>query len=86
LTTRNHHHHHHSQPTAVCTEYERYLAKKYPQRRKITYDSSELYAWVDALPDLSCLVFNQQLGAYVPHNKHWIKQKILAQLQKQAGK
>ena len=36
--------------------------------RNITYDITELYAFIDNLGDLCCLVYNGS-GAYEPHNK-----------------
>ncbi len=51
----------------------------------ITYDISELFQFIDEITDLSCLVFQKQIGQYKPHNKEWIKQEIFQLLRKQAA-
>ncbi|KAK6021706.1 enhancer of rudimentary [Ostertagia ostertagi] len=50
----------------------------------ITYDVSHLYAFIDKLSDLSCLILNTETCQYVPHNKDWIKEKIFVMLRTQA--
>jgi hypothetical protein len=45
--------------------------------RNITYDITELYAFIDNLGDLCCLVYNGS-GAYEPHNKQVPVKKIHA--------
>lgn len=69
----------------VCQMYEHRLKQLNPNRRKITYDISELFKFVDTLPDLSALVFNDQVNSYLPHNKEWIKSKVFEHLKNQAG-
>eukprot|EP00298_Acanthocystis_sp_HF-20_P016109 c21381_g1_i1.p1 GENE.c21381_g1_i1~~c21381_g1_i1.p1 ORF type:complete len:100 (+),score=28.99 c21381_g1_i1:30-329(+) len=67
----------------ICTMYETRLKKNNPTAQNITYDISELFAWIDSQPDMACLVFEVQLQAYSPHPKDWIKQKVLSALRKQ---
>eukprot|EP00053_Salpingoeca_punica_P000719 m.30043 g.30043 ORF g.30043 m.30043 type:complete len:103 (+) comp10517_c0_seq1:310-618(+) len=64
--------------------YEAHLKARFPQRAHIDYDISELFAYIDALGDLSCLVFQKSTGQYLPHHKEWIKEQILGMLQRQA--
>jgi len=68
----------------ICQLYENALKTSNPNKRKITYDISELFTYVDQIPDLTCLVYNQQLYAYTPHNKAWIKDRVFNHLKKQA--
>lgn len=65
--------------------YEHRLKQLNPNRRKITYDISDLFSFIDNIPDLSCLVFNKQISAYVPHDKKWMKNRVFEHLKKQAG-
>lgn len=69
----------------ICKLFEAQLKQSRPQQRNITYDISELYQYLDNLTDASCLVFNQQLGAYEPRNKDWLKQQVFHHLKRMAG-
>lgn len=40
----------------ICQMYEHRLKQLNPNRRKITYDISDLFTFIDNLPDLSALV------------------------------
>ena len=51
--------------------------------RNITYDITELYSFIDQLGDLCCLVRNGY-GAYEPHNKQWVKDRVFAHLKRMA--
>ncbi len=64
--------------------YEQKLKQLNPQLRNITYDISDLYKYIDALSDLSFLVFHPDTGSYVPHSRDWIKQRVFQNLKKQA--
>jgi hypothetical protein len=65
--------------------YEQRLKELNPEKRKITYDISDLFAYVDSLTDLTCLVWSSEINAYAPHNKEWIKQSVFSHLKTQAG-
>mmetsp|Transcript_11009 Transcript_11009/g.15841 ORF Transcript_11009/g.15841 Transcript_11009/m.15841 type:complete len:103 (-) Transcript_11009:60-368(-) len=69
----------------ICQMYEHRLKKLNPNRKKITYDISDLFNFVDDLPDLSALVFNARDASYTPRNKEWIKDRVFQHLKKQAG-
>ena len=49
------------------------------------YDIQDLYHYVDRMPDLACLVFAEQLAAYEPHDKVWIKAALYEFLKLQAA-
>ena len=59
----------------VCTLYEKELKTLNPAVRNITYDVSDLYGYLDQLTDVSCLVFREQINAYLPRGKEWIKKQ-----------
>ena len=69
----------------VCTMFEKRLKEMYPHMKDITYDIADLYNYVDALADLSAMVYDPKLNAYQPYNKEWVKKKCFAHLKKQAG-
>jgi len=68
----------------ICHLYEQKLQMLNPNIHNITYDVSDLFTYIDELADLSCLVFNTQVNAYVPYDKDWIKQRVYAHLKKLA--
>ena len=55
-----------------------------PTMRNITYDINDLYAYIDSMPDLSCLVFDHGTSQYQPYTKEWIKKRVYQLLKKQA--
>ena len=75
---------HDLQDMMAMVEDEKELKTLNPKVRNITYDIADLYAYLDQLQDLSCLVFNQQMNAYLPRGKDWIKQQVFHHLRRQA--
>eukprot|EP01004_Peranema_trichophorum_P000990 NODE_11140_length_470_cov_28.135447_g10485_i0.p1 GENE.NODE_11140_length_470_cov_28.135447_g10485_i0~~NODE_11140_length_470_cov_28.135447_g10485_i0.p1 ORF type:complete len:103 (-),score=4.30 NODE_11140_length_470_cov_28.135447_g10485_i0:105-413(-) len=69
----------------VCQIYETRLKQENPQFRNITYDITDLLTFLDHLTDLSCLVWSDDIRAYKPYGKEWIKQKVYQHLRKQAS-
>jgi len=67
----------------ICGIFEQKLKQNAPRSGQITYDIGDLYQFIDSLGDLSCLVLENTL--YAPHNKQWVKERILQHLKKQAG-
>merc|ERR1712154_277966 len=61
----------------ICKIFEEHLKRLHPHDPSITYDISQLFEFIDQLTDLSCLVFQKSYGTYTPHNKDWLKEKIL---------
>ncbi|KAG6436515.1 hypothetical protein SASPL_101416 [Salvia splendens] len=68
----------------ICGLYERKLKDLNPAIRNITYDISDLYNFIDGLADLSALVYDHSIQAYLPYDRQWIKQKTLQHLKKLA--
>ncbi|KZV27153.1 enhancer of rudimentary [Dorcoceras hygrometricum] len=68
----------------ICGLYERKLKELYPAIRNITYDISDLYNFIDGLADLSALVYDHSVQAYLPYDRQWIKQRTLQHLKKLA--
>ncbi len=67
----------------ICQMYELRLKHLNPDKKKITYDISDLFSFVDLLPDLSALVFNEQINSYMPYNKDWVKTSVYEYLKAQ---
>eukprot|EP00808_Paulinella_micropora_P002816 g16861.t1 len=59
----------------ICQMYEHKLKTDFPNRKKITYDITDLYAFIDDLTDLAALVYDENLVSYRPHDKKWIKKQ-----------
>ncbi|OAF67988.1 Enhancer of rudimentary [Intoshia linei] len=70
----------------ICKLYETHLQNLYPNQDSITYDVSQLFEYIDEIPDIFCLTFNKECTNYVPHNKVWLKEIIYRQLKTQAKK
>lgn len=69
----------------MCKIYERHLKAERPGETKISYDLTDLFAYIDALPDMAALVLDESSGTYRPHTKEWVKETILASLQQQVA-
>jgi len=52
--------------------------------RNLTYDISDLYNFIDGLMDISALVFDDSLHAFLPYDRQWIKQKLFQHLKRLA--
>ncbi|KYQ89532.1 enhancer of rudimentary family protein [Tieghemostelium lacteum] len=68
----------------ICALFEAKLKQTRSHQKNITYDISQLFAYLDEFTDLSCLVYSSHISAYQPYNKDWIKTKIVNHLQKLA--
>ena len=66
----------------ICRIYEEHLNRNHPKQPSITYDISQPFDFIDQFTDLSCLVYDMKKGAYGPHTKDWIKEKICILLRK----
>ncbi|VFQ68755.1 unnamed protein product [Cuscuta campestris] len=69
----------------ICALYERKLKELNPTIRNISYDISDLYNFVDGLADMSALVFEHSIQAYLPYDRQWIKRKTLDHLKRLAS-
>ena len=66
--------------------YENRLKELNPEVRNITYEIQDLKNYINSLGDICALVFDSNLGAYLPKDKEWIKQKVSSHLKKLAQK
>ncbi|XP_078433619.1 enhancer of rudimentary protein [Wolffia australiana] len=68
----------------ICGLYERKLKELNPMVRNLQYDISDLYNFIDGLADLSALVFDHSIHAYLPYDREWIKQRTFHHLKRLA--
>ncbi|KAL1290980.1 hypothetical protein HN51_059532 [Arachis hypogaea] len=66
----------------ICALYERKLKELNPAIRNFSYDIADLYNFMDGLADMSALVYDHSIHAYMPHDRQWIKQRTLRHLKK----
>ena len=66
----------------IILSFEAHLKEINPRQRQLSYSLTELLNYIDSLVDISALVFEDKIRAYVPHDRQWIKAKISALLQK----
>ncbi|KAA3458078.1 enhancer of rudimentary-like protein isoform X1 [Gossypium australe] len=68
----------------ICGLYERKLKDLNPATGNITYDIADLYNFIDGLADMSALVYDHRIQAFLPNDRQWIKQKLFQHLKKLA--
>ena len=69
----------------ICGLDERKLKELNPTLRNITYDIADLYNFIDGLADLSALVYDHSIQAYLPYDRQWIKHRTFQHLKKLAA-
>uniref|UniRef100_A0A8R7URL5 Enhancer of rudimentary homolog n=1 Tax=Triticum urartu TaxID=4572 RepID=A0A8R7URL5_TRIUA len=68
----------------ICGLYERKIRDINPMIPNITYDITDLYNFIDGLADISALVYDHEIHAFLPYDRQWIKQKLFQHLKKLA--
>uniref|UniRef100_A0A1B6MR03 Enhancer of rudimentary homolog n=1 Tax=Graphocephala atropunctata TaxID=36148 RepID=A0A1B6MR03_9HEMI len=69
----------------ISKVYEEYLGVAHPLTPQITYNASQLLKFIEDVPDMSCLVYQQASNMYVPYNKLWIMEKVLNHFKRTIG-
>ncbi|KAL5556465.1 hypothetical protein UlMin_013099 [Ulmus minor] len=69
---------------SICGLYERKIKELNPAMRNISYDIADLYNFIDGLADMSALVYDHSVRAYLPYDRQWIKQRTFQHLKKLA--
>ncbi|XP_039018798.1 enhancer of rudimentary homolog [Hibiscus syriacus] len=65
--------------------YERKLKDLNPASGNITYDIADLYNFIDGLADMSDLVYDHRIQAFLPNDRERIKQKLFQHLKDAFG-
>lgn len=68
----------------LCNLFEKKLRELNPVKRSLTYDVNDLYKFMDDMEDVSALVYDPKIQAYVPCTKDWIKKRCFNHLKRQA--
>lgn len=69
---------------SILNFYEGKLKELNPTARDLSYEISDLHAYLDKYTDICALVFDPQLKAYVPRDRQWIKDRIYQHLNQKA--
>ncbi|CAI2171938.1 17872_t:CDS:2 [Funneliformis geosporum] len=70
---------------AIITMYETRLAESRPTRGQIHYQVGDLIGFISQCKEFAALVYDQTISAYVPRDKAWLQEKIVAHLRKKVG-
>ena len=57
-----------------------------PSDQPLNYKLVDIVAYLDAIADLSCMVYNDVQKVYLPHGLDWIKSQLYVRLKKNAVK
>ncbi|CAH1732364.1 enhancer of rudimentary homolog isoform X2 [Aphis gossypii] len=68
----------------ICKIYEAHLMQLNPNVQIPTFKMTQLFEFIDHLPDIKCFVFQRNTKTYASFNKNWIKEKIHEVLKCQA--
>src|SRR3989338_7693997 len=71
---------------ALCQMFEQRLQHENPGKSNITYDVSELIAYIRGMNDVCALVLDPEVGAYRPQNKDWVCSRLYSHLKSAAGR
>lgn len=69
---------------AVVRFFEEALKASNPHKPTLSYDVSDIHAFIDRLGDISCMVLDPASGKYEPHGKDYIKESVFKMLKQQA--
>lgn len=53
------------------------------EQQPLSYDTRDLFRFIDGLKDISMLVYDPSVKAYLPFDRDWIKDKIYLTLKRQ---
>ena len=70
----------------VCKDFERKLRNLNPHMPTITYEIGDLYGYIDDMVDISALVYDPKMNAYIPCNKEWIKSTAYEHLKQEGSR
>jgi len=65
---------------SIIEAFQAELLRRHPGRGEISYEIEDLYAFVDGMHEMVCLVLDNGTKSYVPHDRAWIKEKLLGHL------
>eukprot|EP00758_Cryptobia_borreli_P001100 Tbor_TRINITY_DN1937_c0_g1::TRINITY_DN1937_c0_g1_i2::g.3582::m.3582 len=54
-------------------------------KKGTSYDTRDLFAFIDGIYDISILIMDKNKNAYIPYGREWIKNKLYMVLQREVG-
>ncbi|CAO3695174.1 hypothetical protein G6F70_006251 [Rhizopus microsporus] len=67
----------------IAEMYENQLAKENPNVGQIQYRAEDLFRFIDSHKEFVALVFDPRTSTYRPHDKDWIKDRLIAHFSRQ---
>ncbi|KAI7862929.1 enhancer of rudimentary-domain-containing protein [Spinellus fusiger] len=67
----------------VASLYEQKLQRENPQSGQIQYRAEDLFRFIDSYKEFVALVFEPAHQSYLPRDKEWIKDRLLAHFSQQ---
>ncbi|KAL1915956.1 uncharacterized protein VTP21DRAFT_6344 [Calcarisporiella thermophila] len=64
--------------------YEQHLTEQNPNLSHIQYSAEELTGYLERFKELAALVYDSKQKAYVPHDKGWLRERVVQQLLRDA--
>lgn len=71
---------------AFTAQYERQLRQLNPQAKQLSYTVQDLHTYIDAMADLSAMVYVAHAKLYAPRGKEFIKAQLLQRLAQAANR
>ncbi|EUD64508.1 hypothetical protein C922_05115 [Plasmodium inui San Antonio 1] len=69
----------------ICQLYEQAIKENDPTVQRITYNMNDLFLYIDNIQKMTLMLFHQPTWTYKPHDKKWIKQKLVEHIKDQIG-
>ncbi|CAG8574826.1 1477_t:CDS:2, partial [Funneliformis caledonium] len=70
---------------AIIAMYETRLAESHPTRGQVHYKVGDLIGFISQCREFAALVYDQTINAYVPRDKAWLQEKIVAHMRRKLG-
>ncbi|KAK8796958.1 hypothetical protein WA588_001083 [Blastocystis sp. NMH] len=64
----------------IIDMFQRELIRVNPTIKKLSYQVSDIYRYIDALPEFNMLILDPDTHMYAPYGKAMIKEKVLMHL------
>ncbi|CAE7026352.1 unnamed protein product [Symbiodinium natans] len=57
----------------VCQMYEQMMKMDMGSKQQVKYTVEDLWSFIDRLRDIAIMIYDSQVGEYLPHNREWAK-------------
>mmetsp|Transcript_56805 Transcript_56805/g.139707 ORF Transcript_56805/g.139707 Transcript_56805/m.139707 type:complete len:104 (-) Transcript_56805:142-453(-) len=69
----------------LCEFYESRLRLLHPGKASFSYSASDLFEFIDSVPEIICLTMNTRYHSYMTHSREWIKRSVFDYLKKKSS-